>query len=156
MIKIKIHSATDLITNSSTVIFTYSGSSEGALKTMIDEIFKTFGVNKTCDEVFDTVVLCESSEPYSEYFASLSEEGDTYPEGFGADTDVDQLYRDVEAGKTPKPQWFNDVEEKEDSWSYYTPSTYLCIIPKQEEYKKLGELINAFLYSTDHEATRDG
>ena len=154
-IRIPIHSATDLITNSSTVIFTYSGSSAGAMKEMIDEIFKTFGVDKTCDDVFDAVVLCDGSERYEEYWAENAN-GDNYPEGTDANTDIEKLYTDVMKGRVIKPEWFNTVEQQEDLWSYYTPSTYLYLIPKNDEYRKLGNLIKAFLYSTDHEGTRDG
>lgn len=53
MTKIKIHSATDLITNSSTVIFTYSDSSPDALKEMINEFFKAFNINKQCDDILN-------------------------------------------------------------------------------------------------------
>lgn len=41
--KLKIHSGVDLITNSSTVIFTYSEGSLSALKDLVDEMLKTFG-----------------------------------------------------------------------------------------------------------------
>jgi hypothetical protein len=156
MFKIPIHSATDLITNSSTVIFTYSGNSGKAMEEMINEIFKTFGVGKTCDQVFDSVVLCDDDYIYSEYISSLAENGEAYPEGIDDNTDVNQIVEDVKIGKTPKPDWFKKVEEQEDLWSYYTPSTYLYLIPKEKEYEKLGKLITSFLYSTNHEATRDG
>lgn len=53
MIKIKLHSLIDLITNSSTEIYTYSSGSLQACKDMVDEFFKIVGINKTCDEVFD-------------------------------------------------------------------------------------------------------
>jgi len=144
--KIPIHSTTDLITNSSTVIFTYSESSESAVVQMIDEVFAAFDIDKKCEDVFDTVVLTDKYRY-----------GEGAPEGFFLS---DQLYDDVLAGKTPKPDWFNDVESFPDhidqgSYDYYSPSTYLHLIPKKEEYKKLATLIKKFLYSTDHEATRD-
>lgn len=145
MIHIPIHSCTDLITNSSTVIFTYSESSEPAMIEMIDELFKTFGIDKKCKDVFDTVVLCEDFEKYTEY--------DDIPEDV---KDVNQLVSDVRACKVPKPDWFKDVEGQEDSWSYYTPDTILYIVPKKPEYEHLASLISNFLYSTDHEATREG
>jgi len=146
MIKIPIHSCTDLITNSSTVIFTYSESAEPAMVEMINEVFRTFGIDKKCEDVFDTVVLTESYR-YSE--------SDHVPEGMSSE-EVDKLVEDVATCKVPKPEWFKEVEGKEDSWSYYTPDTHLHIIPKKEEYRQLAGLINTFLYSTDHEATRDG
>jgi len=146
MIKIPIHSCTDLITNSSTVIFTYSGSSEPAMIEMIDEIFKTFGIDKKCSDVFDTVVLTEDYR-YGE--------SDHKPDHMSTE-EVDQLYADVLACKVSKPDWFKKVEDEEDSWSYFTPDTDLYIVPKKDEYKVLASTIRRFLYSTSHEATRDG
>ena len=150
MKKIAIHSVTDLITNSSTNIFTYSGGSEGALQSMINELFKVFGINKTCEEIFNTVVLCEDSEYYSEYISDLGEE---YPEGIDENTDIEELYESVKAGKTPKPDWFVEAEESENSYHGYPPSTMLYLSPKSEEYEKLADLVSNFLYSTGHEVT---
>jgi hypothetical protein len=148
-IKIPLHSTTDLITNSSTVIFTYSENSVGALKEMIDELFKTFGIEKTCEDVFDTVITCEDSWPYEEYARENEIEGVNIDE-------IDQLLKDVTAGKTPKPEWFNDAEKTESCCDYYTPTTILSLIPKSAEYERLGSLVENFLYSPNHEATRDG
>lgn len=142
--KIPLHSTTDLITNSSTVIFTYSESSESALVEMINEVFKTFGINKTCEDVFQTVVLTDGYR----YLESEDSEGMTSEQ-------VNQLYADVLTGKIEKPEWFKNAEEHE-NYEYFTPDTYLHLIPKKEEYKKLATLIKNFLYSTDHEAQRDG
>jgi hypothetical protein len=147
-IKIPIHSTTDLITNSSTTIFTYSSGSEVAVVEMIDEVFESFGIHKKCKDVFDTVVLADS------YTYSDAKE-DFIPEGVDPDK-ISDIYEDVKSGKIEKPKWFEEIEDSEDTWSYYTPSTYLHLIPKKEEYKKLAKLISKFLYSTDHEATRDG
>ncbi|MFA5154170.1 MAG: hypothetical protein WC554_16590 [Clostridia bacterium] len=58
-IKINLHSIIDLITNSSTEIYTYSSGSVAACKEMIDEFFKVTGVNKTCDDVFELSVDTE-------------------------------------------------------------------------------------------------
>jgi hypothetical protein len=50
-VKIKFHSLTDIITNSSTTIYTYSDKSSKACKEMVDEIFETLGIDKSCDDV---------------------------------------------------------------------------------------------------------
>ena len=154
MIKIKLHSFTDLITNSSTVIFTYSDGSEVALKEMVEEFFKSFGVDKKFDEVFKTVVLCEDSYRYSEYFDGMDAED--WPEGVDENTDIDQLFKNVATGKVEKPEWFKIVEEDESSYDYFAPSTTLYIIPLSPEFAPLASAIDGFLYSTNHEATRDG
>ena len=153
ILKIPIHSSTDLITNSSTVIFTYSNGCESVLKELVNEMLKTFGINKTYEDVFDAVVLCSNSEQYSDYIAELSV--DEYPEGIAVDTDIEALVNDVSKGKLPKPVWFNTVEEAENHYDYFQPETTLYIIPKLAEYERFGQLIIDFLYSTNHEATRD-
>ena len=157
MIKIKLHSITDLITNSSTTIFTYSEGSEQALKDMINEIITTltpFNLeNLTCDDMFDIVVMCDESYIYSEYIARMDK--DDLPEGITTETDIASLYADVIAGKIPKPSWFHNVEEEE-GYNIYRPDSYLYLIPKDEKYIKMGAAIKAFLYSTDHAACQDG
>lgn len=154
MIKIALHSVTDLITNSSTVIFTYSQGCLQPLKDMMAEIAKTFGITKSFDEMFDAVILTDDEEQYVRYIEELDEED--YPEGVTPETDICALYQDVIKGRVSKPDWFKNVEESEDQYTYYSPSTNLYLIPKDEQYVKLGNAILKFLYSTDHEATRDG
>lgn len=69
MIKIKLHSLIDLITNSSTEIYTFSSASLQACKNMVDEFFKMSGINKTCDDVFELSIKEEGeySGPYGEF-----------------------------------------------------------------------------------------
>jgi len=147
---------TDLITNSSTTIFTYSEGSEKVVIEMIDEFFKTFGIDKKCEDVFDVVVLAEKYE-YTENLDRWSEDElkDFLPEGVTIEN-IDQIYDDVASGKVKKPEFFDKIEEMENSYNYFTPSTYLHLIPKGEEYANLGALIHNFLYSTHHEGTYDG
>lgn len=154
MIKIVLHSVTDLITNSSTVIFTYSDGCIEPLKNMITEIAKIFGFTKSFDEMFEAVIMAEDDYIYENYLEDLDEED--YPEGVTRDTDISKLMKDVKTGKIAKPEWFEEAENREDSYDYYRPSNVLHLIPKNEEYEALGNAILKFLYSTDHEATRDG
>ena len=143
--KFPLHSTTDLITNSSTTIFTYSDGAEAALVELIDEIFTSFGIDKKCEDVFDTVVLADS-------YTYTDVDDDYIPEGVDPES-IDQLYEDVKAGKVEKPQFFNEIEEMENG--YYCPSTYLHLIPKKESYDKLAQLVKKFLYSPYHEASND-
>lgn len=144
---IPIHSNTDLITNSSTTIFTYSGGAEKFAKEMINEFFKTFGIDKKCEDVFNTVILCDSDE--------YSEHDEFIPEGLDTE-DIDRLYENIISGKIQKPEWFKEVEEKENDYNNFPPNTFLHLIPKKEEYKNLGNLIQKFLYSTEHDGVYDG
>jgi len=154
--RIPIHSVTDLITNSSTTIFTYSENSVGALEEMINELFKVLNVNKTCDEVFNVIILSDDYYVYSEYIANLKENEEEYPEGLTEETNISELFENVRTGKVEKPSWFNNAEEQQDGYNNYRPSTYLHLSAKDKEFEKLASLIYSFLYSTDHESTYEG
>jgi hypothetical protein len=153
--KINIHSITDLITNSSTVIYTYSSSSEEAMKKMIDEVFHVLGVDKKCDDVF-TLTVTSDIEQYCDHILDMEEEDlpDTFKglERGGLADKVEEIVNKVTKGELKKPEWMKDIEEDE-GHDDYSPSTTLNIIAKLPEYEKLAGLIGSFLYSTDHEAS---
>ena len=156
--KIKLHSITDLITNSSTVIYTYSEASEQALKDMITSIFKAFNIDKKCDDVFKLVVTMEDTYDYSDKIAEL-EEPIAELEGLKDDASyqkIEDTLKDVLSGKIEKPQWMKQIEQQNEGYNGYRISTTLNIIPLKPEYAEMAKLVGKFLYSTDHEATRDG
>ena len=76
--KLKIHSFVDLITNSSTTIFTNSHKSLNAVKELIDESLKLFGIDKKFDDLFYANVFCENEYPYFEYYNCPSELADSF------------------------------------------------------------------------------
>ncbi len=143
--KIPFHSVIDIITNSSTEIYTYSNGSEKAFKEVIEEMFKINGLDKKFDDVFIATI---NSDIYS------YTESDLMPKDMTSD-DVNKLLKDIENGVAEKPQWMKDVEE-ENNWDYFTPETYLTIRTKDDKYEKFGKLVTSFLYSTSHEATYNG
>jgi hypothetical protein len=148
---IKLHSITSIITNSSTVIYTYSGASEQAAKDMINEILKTLNINKSFDDFFTTIVLFERYSYYSEWLRYNK------VEGVDENTEILTLYKDVMDGRMPKPTWFAEAESKlKDDDTGYDYPTALYIIPKLPEYENMAKLIKNFLYSTSQEAFRDG
>jgi len=159
MVSIPLHSLTDLITNSSTVIYTYSEASEQALKNMVNEFLKVLGSDKTCDEVFKLTVTLEDSWSLGGYFEDLEPE-DLPKDLLNEDDEIDWekvelIFNSVKQGYLTKPEWMSDAEKHVDYYSY-TPTTILNIVPLSPEYAKLAELIEKFLYSPSHEATRDG
>jgi hypothetical protein len=147
---------TDLITNSSTVIYTYSDASEGALREMIDETFKVLGVNKKCDDVFNLTITLDDNYRYHEAFDA--DEGEVVPDelkglaGKSLNEDIDAVIEQVKNGEVAKPQWMKDIETK-DNYDSYSPGTTLNIVPKAPEFAKLAELISKFLYSTHSESS---
>lgn len=157
--KIRLHSMTDLITNSSTVIYTYSDASLDACRNMIDEIFRTFGINKKCDDVFSLSVTMQSKDAYHDAIDGM--EPEEIPEELrdlsyrDMDVALDKYLDRISLGEIKKPKWMEDVEK---GWGHsdYRPSTDLNIVPKAPEYQKLADLIEKFLYSTNHESSSDG
>ena len=65
--KINLHSVIDLITNSSTEIYTYSDGSLTACKEMINEFLKVMNIDKTCDDLFELSIDSEDDEPRGDY-----------------------------------------------------------------------------------------
>lgn len=144
-IAINLHSMTDLITNSSTTIFTYSDGSLDVCKDMINEFFKTCGVDKTADEVFNFVVLCD----YYAYTEFDKDEDEEIQEE--RDKLTQEQYDRIKAGLEAKPKWFTSIEETENSDGYY-PENKLYITPIDQKFAPLADLIYKFLYSTNCEA----
>lgn len=147
--KINLHSSVDLITNSSTVIYTYSEGSESAVKDMVNEMLKVLShEDKSFDDLFHSGVFLSDIDIYIEC--------DIVPEEFSHfnSEDFSEFIKKVIKGELKKPEWMSDVEEEED-WDGFRSDTSLYLISKDEKYEKLGNKIIKFLYSTNHEATRD-
>lgn len=134
-IKIKLHSSVDLITNSSTVIFTYSDGSLSAVKELVNEMLKVFGKEETFDDIFWAKVL---------------------PDEYGEEQELPENWKELEI------QYIKDEIEKQDwmknyeRYDSYESETILNLIPKDEKYSELAKKLIRYLYSTDHEASYDG
>lgn len=155
--KINLHSSVDLITNSSTVIYTYSEGSESAVKDMVNEMLKVLGhEDKSFDDLFHSGVFLSDNDVYLES-DKVPEEFSHFPEEFSHfnSEGFSEFIKKVIKGELKKPEWMSDVEEEED-WNCFRSDTSLYLISKDEKYEKLGNKIIKFLYSTNHEATRDG
>ena len=136
VIKIKLHSAVDLITNSSTVIFTYSEGAVSKLVELVDEMLKAFGhENVHFDDLFYAQVL---------------------PDEYDDEVTLPDNYKELEVqyikGEVPKQDWMINSTRCD----YYGGGTTLHIIPKDEKYSELAKKFLTYLYSTHHAATYDG
>ena len=129
--KIKLHSAVDLITNSSTVIFTYSEGSLSKVKELVNEMLLTFEKTETFDDLFYAAVL---------------------PEEYAEDSEIPKNYKELEIqyikGEIPKQEWMV-ASEYEDM----AGSSTLHLIAKDVKYAKLAGKLLGYLYSTDTEAS---
>ena len=145
--KIKLHSITDLVTNSSTTIYTYSDQSLEAMRTLVDEFFKAFGIDKKCNDVFTLTLTFEDSYGYKSRldYDNLPKELQG-PSHLKQSQAIDNILERVFNGEIEKPQWMLDIEN-----DGFRPSTTLKIVAKHEKHAKLAELFHSFLYSTESE-----
>lgn len=158
LIKVNFHSAVDVITNSSTTIFTYSEGSDTKAKELINEFLRVLGSDKKADDLFYMGIFC-STDRYYDYYdgndddvklpkdveeASYKDIGDK----------IEEYLIKVLKGEIERPDWMSMVDDSE-NYDGYPANTTLYIFPKEEKYKELGEKIVAFLYSTGHEASYD-
>lgn len=170
--KIVLHSHVGLITNSSTVIFTYSEGSYDAVKELVNEMLKVFGEDKTFDDLFYAEVFLESCDDYFYSFEDKDDE-ELRVEGFdeeliqinniedwkekdGKQNDyITELKKKILTKEISKPEWMIKIEDNEDDEGYKNSSA-LEIMPKDEKYSELANKLLKYLYSTDHEATGNG
>ena len=151
MIKINFHSVVNLITNSSTTIFTWQDDSLAIVKELVNEFIGVIGDSKvTFEDAFYAGVFADA---YTYYEDEDEDDTSTRPE-FNSYEEVESLIEDILTGKIEKPEWMNRAEEKE-SYSYYEPNRYLYIKAKDAKYENIATLLKKFLNSPDHEASRN-
>ena len=157
MFKVNFHSAVNLITNSSTVIFTYQNS-VNECKDLVNEILKLCGIkDKTAEDVFYYGVY-HSAEEYSNRYVDEDEEEEEeeHVEQQREELTVESVNRTIEAvlkGEIEVPEWLSEDVE---NYNGYTESKYLYLIPKEEKYKELANKIKSLLFSVDADGGRDG
>ena len=161
MFKLNIHSIVDVITNSSTVIYTYQNGVKEA-KELLQEILNIIGEKKEVDDLFSIGVFASDNDIYTEYLSELVEDGDDeYPDNYPSDdwkaqdNYIVELKETILKEEVKKPEWMKEAESKE-NYDGYTAETSLYISPKDEKYTLLIEKMMSFLNSPAHEAFRDG
>lgn len=159
LIRVNLHSAVDVITNSSTTIFTYSGGSDKKAIELVDELLKVVGSDLTADEMFYMGVFADSDvmdrivdDFYGEDDEDLTEDQKALRDGDWKNTKkmYDECIKKAIMGEEV-PSWFTDAQEYED-YDGYGQTTTLFIAPKKEKYSEVADKITSFLYSTSHEA----
>lgn len=163
LIKLKFHSIVDVITNSSTVIFTYQDSVAQA-KELIAEILKMTGSSKTPDDIFYYGVFCELDSYLDDIEEEFEDDDEELPNGLPTHDDwkTENELREkwllgiitrVIKGEIEKPEW---MDSRETNCDEYRKSTELYLIPKSDEYNELGEKIQKLLGSVSGDGYRDG
>ena len=142
MYKIKLHSIVDVITNSSTVIYTYQDKCVEPFKEMIDAIAKTFGIDKTCDDMFDVFVSCDSFDYAIDRLEDLDD--DNLNEDLVIIKNMDDWYQQEEA---LKEYIKNGGDTSDIIYEDDQTDTSINIVPKDEKYKFIAEASIKFLNS---------
>ena len=167
MEKIYLHSITDLITNSSTTIYTYSDQSPKVLEELVNEFFSSLGVDKKCSDVFNMTVMMDDNYAYRDYISENENEDipeEIYKRYKAADYRgqvdiINALITDVASGKIAGNEWFVEMDEKlrnKENYNCYRPSSALYVSAKEPQFENLAKLLVKFLYSTYHEGCQDG
>lgn len=159
MIKVKFHSMVDVITNSSTVIYTYQDSVKEA-KELLQEILKLSGDDRDVNDVFWFGVFFDDTDNYTDYLDGRIEDYQDCLEGYNSNSNYKEqdawmaaLQEKIMKGEVSKPKWMSDVL---DSFSdEYCPDTSLCIICKDEKYNGTVEKMLKFLNSPSSDGGRD-
>ncbi len=142
--KIRIHSMVDVITNSSTTIFTYQNSIKEA-KELVAEMLRLMGSNETPDDVFYYGLFYEDDYMYIERAADqgLDVPNDTRK----AEEWLDKFKISIMEGEIERPSWM-DYNEDLDCEGLHD-HLYLELIPKNEKYKELGKRIEKLLCTVE-------
>ena len=147
----------DVITNSSTVIYTYQDSVTQA-KELVVEVLKLAGMgDKTPDDVFFYGVFCED-DTYLES-ENCPDDAPCHTEWRERDKLQKVWLNDIQIkimkGEMDEPEWMENAAGPGD-YDGCRPSSYLMLIPKNEKYNDLGAKIKDLLGSVDADGGMDG
>ena len=126
-----------------------------ALEKLISDFCSTFGIVETIDDLFYYGVFCKPQNyanfefdikenygfdiPYNIMNYQATEEKIDY---------VKKLINQIMRKEITKPEWMKYVEMNASCNEYnQAPSTFLQIIPKENQYKLLAQRLIEFLYS---------
>jgi len=135
MFKLNIHSIVDVITNSSTVIYTFQDNVEEA-KELLQEVLNLVGNKEKVDDVFYIDTFLEEEEIYLDYLPEMDSYHREYPE---REKLFETIKEDIFTGKMKKPEWMKECEEEK--------PTSLHIVPKNGKYEELAKKTLKFLNS---------
>jgi hypothetical protein len=155
MIKVIIHSSVDLITNSSTVIFTYQDSIEQA-KELVNEVLKLSNItDKTADDIFWYALFYEDNYTYlndKSFYNHFKDELD-HLDYQKRSKWIDQLKLSIVKGEIQKPECMKNIG----NYSLDMDNSYcLYLVPKDNKYKELAYKIENLLGSVSADGGREG
>lgn len=157
----KVHSYVDIITNSSTVIYTWSEGSVDKAKDLLRAMFDLFGEKdmNVDDEFFISVFPEEIDDAFDDWNGNDVVEG--YKDwDWKKQSEYLKKMKEYFLKNSPEtPDWFKEFVEyalSDTDYNGYTKDNELIIIPKNNKYKPVVDKMIDFLYSTEHGGTRNG
>ena len=149
MIIMKIHSIVDVITNSSTVIYTYQDNSIEPAKELVNEMLKLSGItDKTADDIFCFNVLYNLEVLHDLYH-------DNIDPGYNDRYDKIDSYITNCIQNNDIPNWMTPNYSDYSSYDLPRP-TELYITVKEPQYQNLADKLLIFLNSPNMESRYDG
>lgn len=174
MIILDIHSVVDVITNSSTTIYTYQNSIN-ATKALVQEILKLTGeTDKSPDDVFYYGVFCTTydyiefiNDSVFEYYFDAEDINEEELENLKRLSElsskellseIDKIKEGIMKSEIKKPYFFELVEDPGTRGDYESlaPSTKLHLIVKNEKYNAIAETIKNMLNSISADGLYNG
>lgn len=155
LIFLDIHSAVDVITNSSTVIYTYEWGCEEPVKRLIDEVLRLQGSDKKWSDVFCIGVFCSEND----YVGRIHdwEELEDAPVDRSERKDwVKSKIISVLKGEIDRPKWMTDAEKDDDAGEGCAPNSRLAILVKDVEYEKLAKHVKDVIFGVHADSRYEG
>jgi len=159
------HSFVDIITNSSTVIYTYVNS-EQAVKDIMNAVIASIpNVTLSADDLFDFKVIL-SDGAVERLVEKILDSEDTDDARYVALKKIEKEFFDENPDAKPweahkfQRSWIlenlvdEDFEGYSTGWSYYTPQTRLVVTPKTSGVRE--DIGNLLMNVFSHEAEYNG
>lgn len=151
-LRIKIHSVVDVITNSSTTIYTMAGA--GTIKTiklMVDSILTIAGSDLKAEDMFDfeLEVAGEGDFRWDKWYSETPEVQDLKWDDRRAA--YDEYVKGIKESGV-EPDWWSEYEGSDYSYE----DVYLHVTAKLENYDAAAKILDNLSDLFSHEAERDG
>ena len=155
LIVLDLHSAVDVITNSSTTIYTYEWGCEGPAQDLIDEVLRLQGSDKKWSDVVYMGVFCSVDD-----YIYRTHDWDVVPnapESWNERRDwIESQIISVMKGEMDRPEWMTRVEDDDYGGDGYPPKSRLTILVKDEQYADLAKYIKSLVSGVDADGGYSG
>jgi hypothetical protein len=155
LIVLNLHSAVDVITNSSTTIYTYEWGCEGPAQDLIDEVLRLQGSDKKWSDVVYMGVFCSVDD-----YIYRNHDWDVVsnaPESWNERRDwIESQIISVMKGEMDRPEWMSRVEDDDYGGDGYPPKSRLTILVKDEQYADLVKYIKSLVSGVDADGGYSG